>query len=502
MAQVGDVLMTARADVGQAKQAFRSLQTDIKQSSADFKAGIISIRDYQNALAAARQQAIGLRSAGLQPAGQELAAFNSILVATGPRLERARRGLGTMRGGLVSLAASTVGARGPLGALTSGLLLFGAGSTIGLGVAAGLAALAVGFHKIREGARDAAEMVKKYADAWRDLPEQQKVETGQNLVALQAQQAALSSRIIRERDRVIEGPDKVFLEAIRSANVKALEKQFIEVSKGVAGATVAVDSFGEAGRRAWEKIKDAFEQASKGIELIPLHAAEAIEEWSSKMQHQADVVRDALDPIRAYNREVQALRELEARGPLGLPGAITRAERLARQAQIGQEMFPVPDLADVVAPPWVKSKMKQDFDDLGLTAAGAFTRGFVRSAFEGFKGFGNVLKNIFASLFEDALIQALRRLGSGKGGVGGILGFVFKAGLGFVPGGSAIGGLVPGGGPGPRGSPVGPPEFSGMNINVGPARDPISIARDAQWLKALAESNLQLEAGGFRLARR
>jgi hypothetical protein len=482
VAQVGDVLMTARADVGQAKQAFRSLQADVKQASADFKAGVISIGDYQTAIRTARQEAISLRSAGLAPVGRELSSFSQVMVATTPRIEGARRGLGTLRGAMVGLAGSMVGVRGPLNALVSGLLLFGTGGAIGAGVAAGLAALAFGFNKLRQGAKDAAEAVKTYADAWRALPEQQKVQTAADLAKLQAQQADINLRLAPLLESQRQAKAGGIATPALNKQIEELQKKFIEVSTAVAGAMQKLSGFREDVAKTGTTVREAL--------LPPLEDIQRdLDRWNANLRQQAEAVKDALSPLREYERALESLRELEALGLIGHEERLARGDQLRRAASdVGKPMFAS-----------TKAQIKAEFDDLGLTAAGAFTRGFIRSAFEGFKGFGSVLKNVFASLFEDALMQALRRLGGGGGG-SGILGFLFNTGVGFATGGPA--GAAIGGAASIGIRPPGPPEFSGMNINVGPARDPISIARDAQWLAALAASNLQLEAGGFRLARR
>jgi hypothetical protein len=120
----------------------------------------------------------------------------------------------------------------------------------------------------------------------------------------------------------------------------------------------------------------------------------------------------------------------------------------------------------------------------------------------------------------DVAANAQRGLGV-LGGVGRFLGisipFLGQAG-GLVSAFSAFsgffaeGGSIPSGGwgvVGERGPEVvqGPARVTpmgggegGLTINVPPARDPITFARDQQWARAIAETFRHLESGGFRAA--
>jgi tape measure domain-containing protein len=89
-------------------------------------------------------------------------------------------------------------------------------------------------------------------------------------------------------------------------------------------------------------------------------------------------------------------------------------------------------------------------------------------------------------------------------GVGSIAGF--SSLIGSFAGGFAEGGYIPSGGwgiVGERGPEIvrGPASVSAgtmPQINVAPARDPISFARDQQWVRAIVEAFRTAEEGGFR----
>jgi hypothetical protein len=89
-------------------------------------------------------------------------------------------------------------------------------------------------------------------------------------------------------------------------------------------------------------------------------------------------------------------------------------------------------------------------------------------------------------------------------GIGQISGF--SSLIGSFAGGFAEGGYIPSGGwgiVGERGPEIvrGPASVSAgaaPQINVAPARDPISFARDQQWVRAIVEAFRTAEEGGFR----
>lgn len=82
--------------------------------------------------------------------------------------EGSTRGLGKVQNALVGLAVQGTATAGPVGKLIEGLLLFGAGSTVVLGVAAGVSVIALAYRKVTEEARRTEEAAKKARDAIRE----------------------------------------------------------------------------------------------------------------------------------------------------------------------------------------------------------------------------------------------------------------------------------------------------------------------------------------------
>ena len=79
-------------------------------------------------------------------------------------MEEGGRGVGHLRNAMSLVALEATGTAGPIGHLANALLLFGAGSSLTLGVAAGLAVIAGGYRLITKDARDAAESHQQFVD--------------------------------------------------------------------------------------------------------------------------------------------------------------------------------------------------------------------------------------------------------------------------------------------------------------------------------------------------
>jgi hypothetical protein len=131
---------TAQLAQPQSTEGFlQRVQDDVRTATADFKAGIISVEDYQVALSTARQQAIDQRK-GVQLGGKELSLFSGIMDDTATRTQGATRSSRTLTTGLVSLAAQATGASGALGGVARVALLMGTGGLVAGALAAGVAA--------------------------------------------------------------------------------------------------------------------------------------------------------------------------------------------------------------------------------------------------------------------------------------------------------------------------------------------------------------------------
>lgn len=154
--------------------------------------------------------------------------------------------------------------------------------------------------------------------------------------------------------------------------------------------------------------------------------------------------------------------------------------------------------------------------DIGIDFAIAFGDAVGDAVTDGiaaFKRFGEyVLKTLVSVAAKFAIFKGLSAIFPGSGFIGGL----GKA-LGFA-GGFATGGTIPAGqwgivgerGPeivhGPAnvspgtGVPANVSAGTGVTVNVPPARDPITMARDQQWVRAVMEAFRVGEDNGFRPA--
>lgn len=141
--------------------------------------------------------------------------------------------------------------------------------------------------------------------------------------------------------------------------------------------------------------------------------------------------------------------------------------------------------------------------DVSQTVENVLVRSLTRAIMK-FEGINNLLKDIGKSLLA-SLVGGAVSFGIGKitdnilGGL--ILGFgggratggPVQAGMAYMVGEAGPELFVPN-----QGGTVIP--NGGVTINVPPARDPITTARDAQWKRAILETFRSLESDGFRAA--
>jgi len=257
------------------RSALQRLDQDVQQASADFNAGVITVEDYRVALARAREEAVALRSAGVQPVGRDLTAFNRILRATEPAASAGGRGLGTIRSALASMSAQAIGARGTVGSLAGAVLQFAAGNTIAVGVVAGVAAIALAYRALTRDAREAREEQEKFVagalEARRrlggpitvletDLARARGIQAERRADLRTAQAGQLVSRGQGVRELVVDP------EAVRqattalglvNAKVQVLEAELAEARKK------AADDAAEAARKARDEELKALSELAK-----------------------------------------------------------------------------------------------------------------------------------------------------------------------------------------------------------------------------------------------
>ena len=149
---------------------FRLAEADTKEALA--RGLITPAQAQQRGQEAARAFNVGLlsqiqklgTSGGLSGAAgqQQFIALAGSLKNVTAEGQKASKGLATVRGGMLQLAASALNTSGPVGTLANGLLAFAGGGVVTLAIAAGLAIIAKGIELITKKSREAAAETKKF----------------------------------------------------------------------------------------------------------------------------------------------------------------------------------------------------------------------------------------------------------------------------------------------------------------------------------------------------
>lgn len=167
----------------------------------------------------------------------------------GPHLFGLRRAAETV-------ALSAVGAEGPVGRLSGALLMFGAGGTVTIAAAAGLAIIAAGYRLVTQDAREAAEAHQKFLDKLHEqvaarVPGQDKLAQAQlELSNARDQLAELEQHAEQVRQGRLVGrgrTDEIALDEARAA-ITAAEAV---VNQLRAAANTEHAAAGEASGKAW-----------------------------------------------------------------------------------------------------------------------------------------------------------------------------------------------------------------------------------------------------------
>lgn len=456
MPQVGDVLVAFRANASQfqaeAKKvhtSFEQIRADIKQAQADFRAGAISSRDYATALNVARQQAMGLRVAGAAT-GKGLNQFAGIMAATQTRSLAAAKGIGTVRSSLASLAAMSLGVKGTLGTFTSALLFMSAGNLAAIGIIGGIAAVAKGIELFSRKAKEAAERARELADAWA-LRMNPALREQQQLIQITQDLAEAQERFNKARAAQVTGP--LFIPGVPSQS----QAQLNEVAFAALTNLLRVRN---AAREAAAALDDVARPLAQVLAAFPRF------DFSNLRIPEAPQFIHPQQDERLFGQFMDRRSQM--------------LERARQRTRDLRRSFGLDDRDE---------EFRAEVDRVGERMGRIFSRALSRGIFEGRFSVIRVL----VSVFEAAIQTVIDRIGSNLGkklanliankASGGIFDFIF---------GSAASPQI-----GSSGDPkiAGGPTF---NINVGPARDPITLARDAQWQMALRESLRVAGSQGYR----
>lgn len=454
MPQVGDVLVAFRANASQfqaeAKKVhtgFAQIRADIKQAQSDMRAGALSSRDYGTALGLAREQALGLRAAGLAT-GKNLNDFAAIMSATRTRSLGAAQGMGTLRSSLASLAAMSLGAKGTLGTFTSALLFMSVGNLTAIGVIGGIAAAAKGIELLGRKSREAQARVAELAKAWRDFVDPGKdlradlVRIAGQRQAIEAQLGPLLAAQAQARERRIAAP--------------ALDKQITELTK-------KLDDLRDAARGAGLELSKVI-----GPALRPAAPGEALAELPPFPQFDVPPFPDMFGPLSAGDEQLHRQRVAE------------RGRRLAADMAATFERW--------------RTEMGRQRETIRETGE-RFGALFGRSLAHGILSERLTLARVLASVLRAAFASAAGSLGSriGRALGGAVAGF-----LAGGPGGAAVGagaGAVSGSATDPRTSEASPTVI----LNVPKLPGGVAVVRDPEWQAMWRETARVARSQGFRV---
>ena len=223
--------------------------------------------------------------------------------------EAAGRGVHMVRTALAQLAFQATGTSGPVGKLSEGLLMFGAGSTAVLGILAGVGLIAGAFKLLTAGVRDAEEAVKSTDETFRAALAGQGSVQGANL-ALGAGQKTL-------RDLQRQLAEQQALAAPHEAT--RFGRGGVPLGTFMApGSALAQQAVGE--------LQHAIDTQQRTVDILAKAAKDAA---THAAQQAADAAKRIFD---AATREIIAglerQREIFLRFPERLPGITTPLPRL------------------------------------------------------------------------------------------------------------------------------------------------------------------------------
>jgi hypothetical protein len=161
MAAWANSASTGAKQTDQFDASLKRISQDIRLAKADFQAGLLGIKEYQQALSFARQEAIALRG-GLSPTGEQAAKFGEIMATTGARVQDLPGGLNKMERALGALAGQAVGVQGPIGNLATTLLQFGTGGLVTTGIVAGVAVIGLAWNALSREQKEAEKSLDEY----------------------------------------------------------------------------------------------------------------------------------------------------------------------------------------------------------------------------------------------------------------------------------------------------------------------------------------------------
>lgn len=242
---------------------FRAMDHEIQRVTADYEAGLISQREWTDALAAQRAEAIALRQATGDLSGKELRAFTGVLDRTANTSSQATFKIDGLRQGMRGLAQQATGVRGPIGMVIGQLLQMAGGAGVVVGAAAAIGILALAYRALASEAQKAEK----------------------------AQQEAI--------DRLLKLREASRTAAIKNAeDIAQAQERLATVTQDLATAEaeLAAARRGDSGRDALTLEAEILKLRDKERELLrAINAPEIVEQARARVEHEKaykDAVQD------------------------------------------------------------------------------------------------------------------------------------------------------------------------------------------------------------------
>lgn len=385
-------------------------------------------------------QQAGVANRDFAITGSQTASRTQQLEVAFQRLERREptMALRQVRGAIGLLAAEALGATGPLGRMAESLLFLTGGTTLTLGVLAGLAAIGLAIKHLEDVSIDTSVKIKELRQHLQQLgdatPEAKFRNQQASIVEINRQIADQSGKL-----RDAEGRWRGLVTLLGETNSRTI----------AAAHSVAA-------------LKDKLAEL-RGV-LFNIHEAGIGRMAPITVKPETDFINRALDS--RVRREVMLTNEAERQRRLReewltalrvhVPQPMETSEEFV--ARVRHELGDLTDKAD--------ETLSRDMERAGYHAMRSLINGLLRGKTD--------FQDLFLTILEEFLSV----------GLGQLFGGIFKAaGLGGGGGGAAqqIGNL------------------GNLVMNVPAASNPIVAARDAQWQEAWRETARVAHASGFRL---
>lgn len=426
------------------------LTADIGQFQSGFNQATTSVQNFQNAT---------------QTASRGTQTFYEGVSQAGEYAVGSERGIRRMELALGSVAAQAVGTNHAIGQLSEGLLLFGGGSALTLGVLGGIAAIYGAYQILTKESRDAEQATKDLEKALEGLGEHGKI------VALQVEAGAIEAQIehIKDVRRKLGLGDMGALTG-ESEGIATWfgfsEGDIIDLEAKLQGVNDRINQM---------KTHFAGQEAKKAGE-------EAWHEWETFGAVLAEV-NDRMDQFDATVLNTISTMSTEDLNAILMP-------------KMSDSDFFKGEGQDLETSQWF-TKMKRQMDEASRETqrqARAWGQSISEALVEGISGklnsLGDLLKKVIESFVEKYVVGPILKalLIASPSGFGQYVGEMLTAGIAQgVTGNRGVQG-------------VGDMRLH-LSLNMGgmtAASNPLAAARDQEWQRFMRESILVAGSDGFR----